>query len=143
MGIPSLEGVNKADGQWPPLREPLIMIKEENLMAEARASVKHIRIAPRKVRIVIDLIRNKPVGTAIGILRNTPKVASPVVEKLLLSAMANAENNHHMSVAQLYVAEIYADQGPTLKRIQPRARGTAFRIEKKTSHITLVLREKE
>ena len=110
---------------------------------EARASVKYIRIAPRKVRIVINLIRNKPVGTAIGILRNTPKAASPVVEKLLLSAMANAENNHNMNVADLYVSEVYADQGPTLKRIQPRARGMAYQIQKKTSHITLVVKEKE
>lgn len=110
---------------------------------EAVAKVTRVRIAPRKVRIVIDLIRNKPVGEAIGILRNTPKAASPVVEKLLKSAIANAENNHKMNAENLYVAEIYADQGPTLKRIQARARGRAFRINKKTSHITLKLREKE
>lgn len=110
---------------------------------EAVAKVTHVRIAPRKVRVVIDLIRNKPVGEAIGILRNTPKAASPVVEKLLKSAMANAENNFHMNVDNLYVSEVYADQGPTLKRIQARARGRAFRINKKTSHITLKLQEKE
>ena len=110
---------------------------------EAVAKVTHVRIAPRKVRVVIDLIRNKSVGEAIGILRNTPKAASPVVEKLLKSAMANAENNHNMNVENLYISEIYADQGPTLKRIQPRAQGRAFRINKKTSHITLKLQEKE
>ena len=110
---------------------------------EAVAKVTHVRIAPRKVRVVIDLIRGKSVGEAIGILRNTPKAASPVVEKLLKSAIATAENNFHMNVENLYVSEVYADQGPTLKRIQARARGRAFRINKKTSHITLKLQEKE
>ena len=110
---------------------------------EAVAKVTHVRIAPRKVRVVIDLIRGKSVGEAIGILRNTPKAASPVVEKLLKSAIANAENNFHMNVENLYVSEVYADQGPTLKRIQARAQGRAFRINKKASHITLKLQEKE
>ena len=110
---------------------------------EAVAKVTHVRIAPRKVRVVIDLIRGKSVGEAIGILRNTPKAASPVVEKLLKSAIANAENNFHMNVENLYVSEVYADQGPTLKRIQARAQDRAFRINKKTSHITLKLQEKE
>ena len=110
---------------------------------EAVAKVTHVRIAPRKVRVVIDLIRGKSVGEAIGILRNTPKAASPVVEKLLKSAIANAENNFHMNVENLYVSEVYADQGPTLKRIQARAQGRAFRINKRTSHITLVVKEKE
>lgn len=110
---------------------------------EAVAKVTHVRIAPRKVRIVINLIRDKKVGEAIGILKNTPKVASPVLEKLLNSAIANAENNHQMDVEKLYISEIYADQGPTLKRIQPRAQGRAFRINKRTSHITLKLQEKE
>ena len=105
---------------------------------EAVAKVTHVRIAPRKVRVVIDLIRGKSVGEAIGILRNTPKAASPVVEKLLKSAIANAENNFHMNVENLYVSEV-----PTLKRIQARAQGRAFRINKKTSHITLKLQEKE
>ncbi|MEG2669927.1 MAG: 50S ribosomal protein L22, partial [Oscillospiraceae bacterium] len=81
---------------------------------ESVAKVTHVRIAPRKIRIVINLIRNKTVGEAIGILKNTPKVASPVVEKLLNSAIANAENNHNMDVEKLYVSEVYADQGPTL-----------------------------
>ena len=110
---------------------------------EARAKVSYARIAPRKVKIVIDLIRNKPVGAAIGILKNTPKAASYIVEKLLNSAIANAENNHNMSADNLYVKEIYANPGPILKRIQPRAQGRAFRINKRTSHITVVLAEKE
>ena len=110
---------------------------------EAVAKVTHVRIAPRKVRIVIDLIRNKPVGVALGILRNTPKAASPVVEKLLLSAMANAENNHNMDVSKLYVAECYVGPGPILKRIRAKDHGRAHRILKRTSHVTLVLRERE
>ena len=109
----------------------------------AKAKVTHIRIAPRKVRIVIDLIRNKPIGHAIAILKNTPKVASPVVEKLLNSAIANAQNNHNMNVDNLYISEVYADQGPTLKRIMPRAKGMATRINKRTSHITMILSERE
>ena len=110
---------------------------------EARAKVSYARIAPRKAKIVIDLIRNKPVGVALGILKNTPKAASYIVEKLLNSAIANAENNHNMSADNLYVKEIYANPGPILKRIQPRAQGRAFRINKRTSHITVVLAEKE
>ncbi len=110
---------------------------------EARAKLSYARISSRKVKIVIDLIRNKPVGVALGILRNTPKAASEPVEKLLKSAIANAENNHNMDVNSLYVAEIFATQGPTLKRIRPRSQGRAFRIRKRTSHITIVLKEKE
>ena len=110
---------------------------------EARAIVKYARISPRKVKIVLDLIRNKPVGVAMGIIKNTPKAASEYLEKLLKSAIANAENNHNMDVNKLYVAECFATQGPTLKRVQPRAQGRAFRILKRTSHITLVLKEKE
>lgn len=110
---------------------------------EARAILRHARISSRKVKIVIDLIRNKPVGVAMGIIRNTPKAASELLEKLLSSALANAENNHHMDVERLYVAECYANQGPTLKRIMPRAQGRAFKIRKRTSHITLVLKEAE
>lgn len=110
---------------------------------EARAVVKYARISPRKVKIVLDLIRNKPVGVAMGIIKNTPKAASEYLEKLLKSAIANAENNHNMDVNKLYVAECFASQGPILKRVQPRAKGRAFRILKRTSHITLVLKEKE
>jgi len=109
----------------------------------AVAKNNNVRISAQKVKIVIDLIRNKPIGQAIAILRNTPKAASKPVEKLLLSAIANAENNHNMDVDALYIAEIFANQGPTMKRIQPRAQGRAFRILKRTSHITIVLKEKE
>lgn len=110
---------------------------------EARAISRYVRISPRKVKVVVDLIRNKPVGVAMGILNNTPKAASEVLIKLLKSAIANAENNHNMNVDKLYVAEVYANPGPILKRIMPRAQGRAFRINKRTSHITLVLKEKE
>ena len=110
---------------------------------EARAISRYVRISPRKVKVVVDLIRNKPVGVAMGILNNTPKAASEVLIKLLKSAMANAENNHNMNVDKLYVAEVFANPGPILKRIMPRAQGRAFRINKRTSHITVVLKEKE
>ena len=110
---------------------------------EAVAKVTHVRIAPRKVRVVIDLIRNKSVGEAIGILKNTPKAASPVVEKLLNSAIANAENNFGMDKNNLYVSECFVCPGPIMKRIMPRAQGRAFRINKRTSNVTLVVAEKE
>lgn len=100
-------------------------------------------ISSRKLKIVLDLIRNKPANVAMGILNNTPKAASEYLTKLLASAIANAENNHDMDKNKLYVAECYATQGPTLKRIQPHAQGRAFKILKRTSHITLVLKEME
>ena len=109
---------------------------------EATAKVTFVRIAPRKVQIVLDLIRNQPAEKAMEILKYTPKAACEVVSKLLKSAMANAENKD-MDMSKLYVAECYVCQGPTLKRIRPRAQGRAFRINKKTSHITLVLKEAE
>ncbi|MEG2720982.1 MAG: 50S ribosomal protein L22 [Oscillospiraceae bacterium] len=110
---------------------------------ESNAKATHLRIAPRKVQIVLDLIRNKPCDEALAILKYTPKAACEPLEKLLKSAMANAENNKDMDVSRLYVAECHVDQGPTLKRIRPRAQGRAFRINKRTSHITLVLKEAE
>ena len=110
---------------------------------EARSTQKHIRISPRKVKIVLDLIRGKDYKTACGILATTPKAACEPLLKLLKSAMANAENNHDMDVTKLYVAACSVSQGPTLKRIRPRAQGRAFRIDKKTSHITLILKERE
>lgn len=109
---------------------------------EAKAYAKYIRMSPRKVRVVLDLIRGKKVGEALAILKHTPRAAAPVVEKVLKSAMANAENNHNMDVAKLYVAETYAGQGPTLKRFRPMDHGKAFRILKRTSHITMVLKER-
>jgi len=110
---------------------------------EARATLKYARISSRKVKIVLDLIRNKPVGVAMGILKNTPKAASEILIKLLDSAIANAVNNNNMDFYSLYISECFATQGPTLKRIRPRAQGRAFKILKRTSHITLVLSEKE
>ena len=110
---------------------------------EARAELKYARMSPRKVSIVLDLIRNKPVDLAMAILKHTPKAACESLEKLLKSAVANAENNHNMDVTKLYVAECHVGPGPILKRIRPRAQGRAFRIDKRTSHITLVLKEKE
>ncbi|MEE0858494.1 MAG: 50S ribosomal protein L22 [Acutalibacteraceae bacterium] len=112
-------------------------------MAESRAYLKYVRISPRKVQIVLDLIRNKPADLAMAILKHTPKAACEPLEKLLKSAMANAETNHNMDVSKLYIAECSVSQGPTLKRIRPRAQGRAYRINKKTSHITLVLKEAE
>lgn len=109
---------------------------------EARAIAKHIRITPRKVRIVMDLIRGKQVDEAFAILKHTPKVASGEIEKVLKSAVANAEHNYDMDGSNLYVAQAFADQGPTMKRIHPRSRGQAFKILKRSSHITLVVKER-
>lgn len=110
---------------------------------EARAYLRGLRIAPRKVTIVLDLIRNKPVDLALATLRHTPKAASEPVMKLLKSACANAENNHSMDKKSLYVSECFVTPGPTMKRIMPRAQGRAFQILKRTSHITIVVKEKE
>lgn len=110
---------------------------------EARAYLKYARISPRKVEIVLDLIRNQDADKAMAILKHTPKAACEDLQKLLKSAMANAENNKHMDTSRLYVAECFVCPGPILKRIRPRAQGRAFRIDKKTSHVTLVLKERE
>lgn len=109
---------------------------------EAKAVLKYTRISPRKVSIVLDLIRNKPADYAMAILKHTPKAACEDLQKLLKSAMANAENNHNMDKSKLYISECYVCPGPILKRMRPRAKGRAFRIDKRTSHITLVLKEK-
>lgn len=107
------------------------------------ATAKHVRIAPDKVRIVLALIRGKSVNEAMAILQATPKAASEAVFKVLNSAAANAEHNKDMSISDLYVAEAYADQGPTLKRYQPVSKGRAHHILKRTSHITVILDTKE
>lgn len=109
---------------------------------EARAHVSYVRISPRKVKIVLDLIRNKPVDLAQAIVANTNKSACEPIGKLLKSAVANAENKQ-LDKNNLYVAECFACPGPILKRVRPRAQGRAYRIEKRTSHITVVLKEKE
>ena len=116
---------------------------EETVVREASASLKFARISARKVKIVADLIRGKDIDEALAIVKFTPKASSDIVEKLLKSAIANAENNHEMKRESLYVAEIYANQGPTLKRIRPAAKGSAVRIRKRTSHITIVLKERD
>ena len=110
---------------------------------EAKAHLRYARISPRKVKIVVDLIRGKDVAAATAILVNTPNAASELVLKLLKSAVANAEANHNMDVEKLYVSQVFACPGPILKRIMPRAQGRAFRINKRTSHITLVVAEKQ
>ena len=110
---------------------------------ESRASLKYARISARKVKIVIDLIRGKDVQEALAILKFTPKAASPLVEKLVKSAIANAENNHNMDAGKLYIAEIYANQGATMKRIRAATQGRANRIRKRTSHIEVVLKERD
>lgn len=109
---------------------------------EARAVAKYIRISPRKVRQVVDLIRGKDVAEALAILRFTPKRASVPVAKVIKSAAANAEHNYEMDRDKLYIAAAYVDQGPTLKRYQARAMGRADVLRKRTSHITVVVKEK-
>ncbi|MED3661715.1 MAG: 50S ribosomal protein L22 [Bacilli bacterium] len=113
------------------------------MTTKAKAVARTVRIAPRKVRLVVDLIRGKQVGEAVAILRHTPKAASPVVEKVLKSAVANAEHNYDLDPNNLYISEIYVDEGPTLKRYRPRAQGRASAINKRTSHITVVVSEKK
>lgn len=109
---------------------------------EARAIAKYVRISPRKVRVVLDLVRGKNVNEAFAILKYTPKSAATVIYKVLKSAAANAENNFNLDANKLYVAEAYADQGPTLKRFRPRAQGRAYSIMKRSSHVTLVVKER-
>lgn len=118
-------------------------MEETTIVKEANATLKYARISDRKVKIVADLIRGKDVDEALAIVKFTPKASSEIIEKLLKSAIANAENNHEMKAENLYVAEIYANQGPTLKRIRPAAKGSAVRIRKRTSHITIVLKERD
>ena len=110
---------------------------------EARAEIKYARISPRKVQIVLDLIRNQPVDVAMAIVQHTPKAACEPLSKLLKSAMANAENNFNMDRDSLYVSECYVTPGPTMKRIRPRAQGRAFRVLKRTSHVFITVKERE
>ena len=109
---------------------------------EVKATAKYIRIAPRKLRIVMNLIRGKNVNEAFAILQFTPKVGSEVIENVLRSAVANAEHNNDMNVDNLVVSSCYVDQGPTMKRIHPRSRGQAFKILKRSSHVTVCVSEK-
>ena len=110
---------------------------------EAVAHLRYARMSPRKVQIVMDLIRNQPVDLAVAILKHTPRAACEPVLKLLQSAIANVQNNFEMDKNQLYVATCFACPGPTLKRMRPRARGRADRELKRTSHMTIILKERE
>ena len=119
--------------------------RERNEQRDTRPSAKisYARVSVQKACFVLDAIRSKDVQTALGILAYNPRYASSVIEKLLKSAIANAENNNGMKMEDLYIAECYANKGPTMKRVQPRAQGRAYRIEKRSSHITIVLDEKK
>ena len=110
---------------------------------QAKAVAKYVRISSRKVRQVVNLIRGKKVSDAFAILQFTPKGSTADVTKVLKSAVANAEHNYDMSADELFVTQIFVDQGPTLKRIKPRAMGRADQIRKRTSHITVVVGEKK
>ncbi len=118
--------------------------RERNANRDTRPSAKlsYARVSVTKACFVLDAIRGKDVETALGILAYNPRYASSLIEKLLKSAIANAENNNGMNKENLYVAECYANKGPIMKRIQPRAQGRAYRIEKRMSHITIVLDER-
>ncbi|MDO4439018.1 MAG: 50S ribosomal protein L22 [Eubacteriales bacterium] len=119
--------------------------RERNAVKDTRPSAKlsYARVSVQKACFVLDAIRGKDLNTALGIVTYNPRYASSLVKKLLESAAANAENNNNMDRENLYVAACYADKGPTMKRVQPRAQGRAYRIEKRTSHITVVLDEKK
>jgi large subunit ribosomal protein L22 len=110
---------------------------------EARAIARYVRVSPRKARLVVDTIRGKSASEAASILKFTPKGSAEVVAKVLASAVANAENNLKIRPDSLYVSTAYVDEGPTLKRMRPRAKGAASRIRKRTSHITVIVKQRE
>ena len=110
---------------------------------EARATAKYVRVSPRKARLVVDQVRGKDIATAREILMFSERAVSEVVEKVLNSAVANAENNHGMRTNNLVVKTAYVNEGPTLKRIRPRAKGSALPIRKRTSHITIIVAPRE
>lgn len=118
--------------------------RERNANKDTRPSAKlsYARVSVQKACFVLDAIRGKDVATALAVLEYNPRYASGVVKKILDSAIANAEVNNHMNVEKLYVAECFANKGPTMKRVKPRAQGRAYRIEKQMSHITIVLDER-
>jgi len=116
--------------------------RNENRDTRPKAKVSYARVSVQKACFVLDAIRGKDVETALGILAYNPRYASTVIEKVLKSAIANAENNNGMDVTKLYIQECYANQAPTMKRIRPRAQGRAYRILKRLSHITVVLNER-
>ena len=118
--------------------------RERNAQKDTRpsATLSYARVSVQKACFVLDAVRGKDLQTALGIVTYNPRYASSLVKKLLESAAANAENNNGMDPAKLYVEECYANQGPTMKRVRPRAQGRAYRIEKRMSHITVVLNER-
>ena len=118
--------------------------RERNAQKDTRpsATLSYARVSVQKACFVLDAIRGKDVQTALGIVTYNPRYASTLIEKLLKSAIANAENNNGMDPSKLYVEECYANKGPTMKRVKPRAQGRAYRIEKRMSHITIVLNER-
>ena len=118
--------------------------RERNAQKDTRpsATLSYARVSVQKACFVLDAIRGKDVQTALGIVTYNPRYASSLIEKLLKSAIANAQNNNGMDPEKLYVEECYANKGPTMKRIHPRAQGRAYRIEKRVSHITVVLNER-
>ena len=126
-------------------KPPRLTKKEKKLIGaysdEGRATLKYARISSRKIKIVADLIRGKNAQEAMNLLKFTPKAGADILAKLLKSAMSNAENNKNLSVDNLVVSEIYANQGPTMKRLMPKAQGRGARIRKRTCHITVVLKE--
>ncbi|HBE09895.1 MAG: 50S ribosomal protein L22 [Eubacterium sp.] len=124
-------------------RSQVTRLRNENKDTRPSAKVSYARVSVTKACFVLDAIRGKDVTSALGILAYNNRYASSVIYKLLKSAVANAENNNGMKASDLYVAECYANKGPTMKRIHPRAQGRAYRIEKRTSHITVVLDEKK
>lgn len=115
---------------------------EQNRDRRAQAHAKYVRVSDTKARIVLEQIKGKSIGDAMAIIKYSPRYAAEVIEKVLKSAVANAENNLELDVNNLYVAEVIANQGPTLKRVRPRAQGRAYRINKKTSHISIYLDER-
>jgi len=117
--------------------------RNENTDKRPRALAKYVRVSDTKARIVLEQIKGKDVGAALAILMYSPRYAAGVVQKVLKSAIANAEHNLDMDVSKLYVQEVFANQAPTMKRIQPRARGMAYRINKRSSHISIILNQKE
>ena len=114
----------------------------ENRETRPSAKLSYARVSVQKACFVLDAIRGKDVQTALAVLEYNPRYASSIIKKLLESAIANAENNNGMNAENLYIAECYANKGPTMKRIRPRAQGRAYRIEKRMSHITIVLDER-
>lgn len=125
---------------------PILTKKEKKVLGigkdEGRAIAMHARVSSRKAKLVLDIIRNKGIDEATAILTYSPRNASEILIKLLKSAEANAVNNNGLNRDMLFVAEAYAEQGPTMKRVMPRAQGRAFHIRKRTSHLTLVLKER-